>query len=141
MLAIRFSLKNTLNETKRSCLKETPSLLVEKLLNCYIMNLQEKSTQIETGLEDLVRSSFEDLKAQALKKGLLFYLLFRLARIRYVVWLWLIREIAIIKHLTVNFEKIPKGTPSRVIVYPFFKFARMKEFLLKIDIRLQRRLY
>lgn len=141
MLVIRFSLKNTLNVTKRSCLKEIPSLLVEKLLNCYIMNLQEKSLQTEIGLEDLVKTSSEDLKVQALKKGLLFYLQFRLERIRYVAWLWLIREVAILKHLTVNFEKIPKGTPSRVIVYPFFKFARMRSLLLKIDIRLQRRLY
>lgn len=102
---------------------------------------QKNVSPVETGLEGLVTSSVIDLEKMALEKGLLFYLRFRLERIRYVVWLWLIREVAILKHLIVNFEKVPKGTPSRVIVSPFYRSARMKKLLLKIDSKLQSRLY
>lgn len=56
-----------------------------------------------------------------------------LVKKKYIVKLWLVREAAIIRTLSKNYEKIPKKTISRLIVSVYLRSAWLRKKLWKIE--------
>lgn len=52
---------------------------------------------------------------------------------RYIVRLWFVRESAIIRILSKSYEKIPRWTMSRLIVFVYNKSAIVRRFLWRTE--------
>lgn len=97
--------QESMTENGRSCLTDE-----EKLISCE-------------GRVFIPKNGFwKNVKAFSLFLVLKSYT----ARWRYIAALWLTREIAIITILRENFEKVPKGTISKVIARPWFSSVIVK---------------
>ena len=69
------------------------------------------------------------------------YLSIRIAHYRYISWLWILRENAIIRTLIENYEKVPKGTPTKFLVGLLVKFKPVRILWLKFEKRMLKNVY
>lgn len=65
----------------------------------------------------------------------------RVKNAKYTLWLRTLREIAIMRTLFDNYEKIPLWTPTKLIVWLFLKFSPLKKLLYKAEKTLRSRIY
>lgn len=61
-------------------------------------------------------------------------------RYRYIVRLWLLRELSIYQILIRRYEEIPKKTPTKLIIGLFVRYSFLKTRLDKIAAKLQQKL-
>ena len=69
------------------------------------------------------------------------YLSTRIAHYRYISWLWILRENAIIRKLIENYEKVPKGTPTKMLVGLLVKCKPLRMLWLKFEKRMLKNVY
>lgn len=62
-------------------------------------------------------------------------------KLRYQLWLVLLREISIRKVLIENYAKIPENTFTRMRIAFYVKFSMMKNLLSVLERRLRRKIY
>lgn len=65
----------------------------------------------------------------------------RVNSLRYRLWLLAIRETSLIITLIPLYDKIPKKTPTRLIVGLFVKSSKMKNLLYKVEKKLRNNIY
>lgn len=65
----------------------------------------------------------------------------RVKNAKYTLWLRTLREIAILRILLDNYEKIPSWTPTKLIVWLFHAFSPLKKLLYKVEKSLRSRIY
>lgn len=61
-------------------------------------------------------------------------------RYRYIVLLWLLRELSIYQILIKRYDEIPKRTPSKLIIGLFVRFSFLRALIDKIAAKLQKKL-
>lgn len=65
----------------------------------------------------------------------------RVKNAKYTLWLRTLREVAIMRTLLDNYEKIPPRTPTKLIVWLFLKLSPLKKLLYKVEMNLRSRIY
>lgn len=63
-----------------------------------------------------------------------------IAKKRYTLWLWIMREIRIILILLDNYEKIPVHTPTKLILGVVRSSQMLKNLILRVEKRIKMRI-
>jgi len=64
-----------------------------------------------------------------------------LLRLKYQLWLVLLRETSIFIELMTHYDKIPKDSPTKKIIGLFVKYSWMKKMIFKVEKGLRKKIY
>lgn len=75
------------------------------------------------------------------KRKLRFVIPSYVAKLKYQLWLVLLRETSILITLINNYDKIPAQTPTKLIVRLFVNLSFMRKMIFAVEKRLRKRIY
>lgn len=88
-----------------------------------------------------IESNLSESLLMTHKLSRLSLLVARAKNVKYTLWLRTLREIAILRTLLDNYDKIPAWTPTKLIVWLFLRLFPLKKLLYKVEKNLRSRIY